>query len=157
MEPLVVIGIILLIVGFILVGIELTIPGFGVPGISGIISLVGGIVLTARNIEEGLTITVIVVAILAVMMTTAMILLKRLKAPFVLEESLKVSGGYLNAADLEYLVGQEGITSTDLKPVGKCKIEGVEFDVRAENRYLERGKKVVVSRIHENTIMVKEV
>ncbi|MBQ8038928.1 MAG: serine protease [Lachnospiraceae bacterium] len=157
METLTTVGIILLIAGFILVGIEMTIPGFGVSGISGIACLVGGILLTARNVEQGLTITVIVVVILAVMLTIAMILLKRVKAPFVLEDSLKAEAGFLNASDLEYLVGKEGVASSDLKPAGKCSIEGVEFDVRAEMRYIERGTKVQISRIRENTIMVKEI
>lgn len=93
-----------------------------------------GILLTAKTVEEGLTITVIVVAVLAVMLTIALTVLKRVKPPIILEDELKGARGYLNSSDLEYLVGKEGIAVTDLKPSGKCKIEGIEFDVRAENR-----------------------
>lgn len=157
MEPLVVLGIILLIAGFILVGIEMVMPGFGAPGISGIVCLVGGIVLTAKSVEEGLTITVIVVVILAVMMTIAMVLLKRVKSPIILDTEIKGTKGYISVSDLEYLVGKEGIAVTDLRPAGKCSIEGVEFDVRTEGRYIMRGDKVRISRIHENMIMVKEL
>ena len=42
MNTVMIIGIILLIAGFVLVGIELVVPGFGAPGISGIICLVAG-------------------------------------------------------------------------------------------------------------------
>lgn len=156
MEPLAVLGLILLIAGFILVGIELLIPGFGAPGITGIICLVGGILCTAKDIEEGLTITVIVVVVLAVMVTLAMTLFKRVKTPFILDTEIKAEKGYINAADLEYLVGKTGIAVTDLRPAGKCDIEGVEFDVRTEGRYIERGGKVRISRIHEHMIIVKE-
>lgn len=156
MEPLAVLGIILIIAGFVLVGIEMVMPGFGAPGITGIICLVGGILCTAKNLEQGLTITVLVVVVLAVMLTIAMTLFKRVKTPFVLDTEIKAEKGYINASDLEYLVGKEGIAVTDLRPAGKCDIEGVEFDVRTEGRYIERGNKVKISRIHEHMIIVKE-
>lgn len=156
MEPLAVLGIILIIAGFVLVGIEMVMPGFGAPGITGIICLVGGILCTAKDLEQGLTITVLVVVVLEVMLTIAMTLFKRVKTPFVLDTEIKAEKGYINASDLEYLVGKEGIAVTDLRPAGKCDIEGVEFDVRTEGRYIERGNKVKISRIHEHMIIVKE-
>lgn len=157
MDILISIGILLLIAGFILVGIEMVVPGFGVPGISGIICLVAGILLTAKDVEQGLTITVIVVVILAVMMTLVMVILKRVKSPIVLDEKLPQEHGFLNASDLEYLVGKEGVVTTDLKPGGKCRIDGIEFDVRSEGNFLEKGTKVRISRIHEKTIMVSGI
>lgn len=156
MEPLVVLGIVLLIAGFVLVGIEMVVPGFGAPGISGIVCLIGGIILTAKSIEEGLTMTVIVVVVLAVMMTVAMVFLKHVKSPIILDTEIKSTKGYISVSDMEYLVGKEGLAVTDLRPAGKCDIEGVEFDVRTEGRYIMRGDKVIISRIHENMIMVKE-
>ena len=157
MEPVVTLGIVLLIIGFILVGIEMVVPGFGAPGISGIVCLIGGIILTAKNIEEGLTITVVVVVILAVMMTVVMVFLKHVKSPIILDTEIKSTQGYISVSDMEYLVGKEGMAVTDLRPAGKCDIEGVEFDVRTEGRYIMRGNKVIISRIHENMIMVKEI
>ena len=150
-------GILFFIAGFILVGIEMAVPGFGFPGISGIICLIAGIVLTAKDVEQGLTITVIVVVILAIMLTVVMMVLKRVKSPIVLEEKLQQEQGFLNASDLEYLVGKEGITTTDLKPSGKCRVEGVEFDVRSEGNFLKKGTKVRISRIHEKNIMVSSL
>lgn len=157
MDTLVGLGILLLIAGFILVGVEMAIPGFGAPGTSGIACLVGGILLTSKSIEQGLTITMIVVVLLAMMLVVILLTLKKVKPPFILEDELKAEGGYLNDSDLEYLVGKEGTAATDLKPAGKCDIEGVEFDVRAEGRYVKKGTKVRISRIHENTIMIKEI
>lgn len=157
MDTLVAWGILLLVAGFILVGVEMVVPGFGLPGLSGIACLIGGILLTAKTVEQGLTITVIVVVLLAVMLTVVLLILKTVKPPFVLEDELKAEHGQLNASDLEYLVGKEGVASTDLKPAGKCDIEGVEFDVRAEGRYIEKGTKVRINRIYENTIMIKEI
>ena len=157
MEPLAILGIILFIAGFVLVGVEFVMPGFGVPGITGILCLGGGILCTAKDVEQGLTITLIIVVVLAVMLTIAMTFFKRVKTPFVLDTEIKAEKGYINAADLEYLVGKEGTAVTDLRPAGKCDIEGVEFDVRTEGRYIERGGKVRISRIHEHMIIVKEM
>ena len=159
MDGLLVIGILLLIAGFILVGTEMVLPGFGVPGISGIICLVIGIILTADTVEEGLTITLVVIVLLAVMFTIILALLhmKKIKPPIVLQEELKAEKGYLSSSDLEYLVGKEGVTVTDLRPAGKCNIDGVEFDVRSEGKYIARGSNVRISRIQGNTLIIKEI
>ena len=68
MDTLMIVGIILFIAGFILIAVEMVVPGFGAPGISGIACLVIGLFLTADTIEEGAFITVIVLALLAIMM-----------------------------------------------------------------------------------------
>ena len=54
-------------------------------------------------------------------------------------------------------MGKEGIATTDLKPIGKCRVEGVEFDVRSEGNLLKKGTKVRISRIHEKNIMVSSM
>ncbi len=158
MDGLMMIGILLLIAGFILVGVEMVIPGFGAPGIIGGICLLGGIFCTAEDVEQGLTITVIVVILLAVMfaITLSMFHMKKIKAPIVLQEELKAEKGYLSASDLEYLVGKDGVASTDLRPAGKCNIDGVEFDVRSEGRYIAKGSKVRIIRVQGNTLIIKE-
>ena len=45
METMELIGIIVLIVGFVLIAVELVVPGFGLPGIGGIVCLVSGVFL----------------------------------------------------------------------------------------------------------------
>ncbi len=155
MEYIVGIGIVLLLIGFVLIGIEMAVPGFGAPGISGIACLIGGIICTADSIEEGLTITIIVVVILAVMMTVAMTLFKRSKAPVVLDTSLHAEESYIDVRDLEYLVGKVGIALTDLRPIGKCDVEGVEFDVKAQSGYISCGSRVQIVRIQEQRIVVR--
>ena len=153
------IGILLFVAGFILMGTEMLLPGFGAPGISGSICLIAGIICTADSIEEGLTITIIVVVILAVMFTMILALfhMKKLKSPIILQEEMDAEKGYLSTSDLEYLIGKEGITTTDLRPAGKCNFEGIEFDVRSEGRYIAKGSKVRISRISGNTLIIKEI
>ena len=125
MTPFEIIGIVLLIVGFVLAGIEMAVPGFGLPGISGIISLVLGIIFTADTVSEGIIMAIIVIVILGVMLAVAMALLgsKKMKSPMVLREDVKGDQGFLESSDLEYLVGKEGVAATDLRPAGKGKRE----------------------------------
>ena len=104
MNTVMVIGIILLIAGFILVGVEMVVPGFGVPGIAGIICLVTGVFLTADSVETGIFITVVVIVILGILMTIIMGFLsqKKFKSPVILDEDLK-AGVPINSSDLNYL------------------------------------------------------
>ena len=152
-----VVGIVLLVLGFILIGVEMVVPGFGAPGIGGITCLILGVIISADSVEEGITITIIVIVLLAVMLTIMLLAMRKIRHPLILEDNMKAEPGFLSGQDLEYLVGKAGIASTDLRPSGKCSIDGVEFDVRTEGNYLSRGTKVMIKKIHENTIIVQEI
>ena len=157
MDMVMIIGLILLIAGFVLAGIEMVVPGFGAPGICGIICLVAGVFLTADSVEAGIFITVVVIVILGILMTVIMGFLsqKKFRSPIVLDEDLK-AGVPINSSDLEYLIRKEGKASTDLKPAGKGNFEGIELDIFSEGPYIKKGTSIVISRINENRLMVKE-
>ena len=157
MDVVMIIGLILLIAGFVLAGIEMVVPGFGAPGICGIICLVAGVFLTADSVEAGIFITVVVIVILGILMTVIMGFLsqKKFKSPIVLDEDLK-AGVSISSSDLEYLIRKEGKASTDLKPAGKGNFEGIELDIFSEGPYIKKGTSIVISRINENRLMVKE-
>ena len=157
MDVVMIIGLILLIAGFVLAGIEMVVPGFGAPGICGIICLVAGVFLTADSVEAGIFITVVVIVILGILMTVIMGFLsqKKFKSPIVSDEDLK-AGVPISSSDLEYLIRKEGKASTDLKPAGKGNFEGIELDIFSEGPYIKKGTSIVISRINENRLMVKE-
>ena len=157
MDVVMIIGLILLIAGFVLAGIEMVVPGFGAPGICGIICLVAGVFLTADSVEAGIFITVVVIVILGILMTVIMGFLsqKKFKSPIVLDDDLK-AGVPISSSDLEYLIRKEGKASTDLKPAGKGNFEGIELDIFSEGPYIKKGTSIVISRINENRLMVKE-
>lgn len=157
MDMVMIIGLILLVAGFVLAGIEMVVPGFGAPGICGIICLVAGVFLTADSVEAGIFITVVVIVILGILMTVIMGFLsqKKFRSPIVLDEDLK-AGVPINSSDLEYLIRKEGKASTDLKPAGKGNFEGIELDIFSEGPYIKKGTSIVISRINENRLMVKE-
>ncbi len=154
-----IIGIIVLIVGFILMAVELVVPGFGLPGIAGIICLLAGVFLTAKTVEEGIFISIIIIVILGILMTVVLGLLshRKLKSPIILD--CEVTGGesFLNSADLNYLLNREGIALTDLRPVGKGEFDGIGLDVYSDGAYIEKGTAVVIHKIMGNRLVVKKI
>ena len=158
MDTVMMIGILFLIAGFILVGVEMVVPGFGVPGISGIVCLMAGIFLTADSIEQGVLITVVVIVALGILMTIIMGFLsqKKFKSPIILDTDVK-AGVPIDSSDLTYLLGKEGVATTDLKPAGKGDFEGVELDIFSEGQYIKKGTRIVISKVNQKKLMVKEL
>lgn len=159
MGTLEILGIVLLVAGFILAAVEMYLPGFGLPGILGGICLVLSIIFTAKSIEQGLVMTIIILCVLILILFAMFFLVfkGKMKSSIILGESVHGSAGYLDESDLKYLLGKEGIASTDLKPAGKGIFEEIEFDVYSENRYIQKGKKIVICSIKNSRLTVKEV
>lgn len=153
-----VIGVVLLIAGFALVGIEMSIPGFGFFGISGIASLVIGVLLTAKTLETGIIMIIVIIVLLAIMMAVIMTLLnsKKAKAPIILKEDVKWDHEFLNTSDMDYLIGKTGVSATALRPSGKGNFDGIYFDVLSDGMYVNKGKKIKIIKIKDNKIIVTE-
>lgn len=159
MEIWMILGIILFIAGFVLVGIEMVIPGFGAPGIGGIACLVAGVFCTADSVEQGVFITVIVLALLAVMVALILWLLSRgkLRSPIILEEEQKKEEGYISSGDLRYLLGKKGVADTDLRPGGVGNFDGISFDVLSDGKYISKGTKLEIIKVNGSKLIVKEI
>ena len=159
MEGLIILGIVLLVIGFVFVGIEMMIPGFGAPGIIGTCCLIAGLFLTAKTVEEGIIILIVVVILLAIMFGIIIVLLTKgkLKSPIILKEKQKKESGYISSSDLEYLLGKKGVASTDLRPAGRAVFDGVEFDVISDGRYISSGDNVEIYRVNNSKLVVREI
>lgn len=158
MEILSIVAIVLLIAGFILIGIEMVVPGFSLPGISGIACLVAGVFLASDSIEEGVIITLIVLALLGIMFVILLFLLSsgKLKSPIILKEEQKTEQGYISSNDLEYLLGKEGIAATDLRPSGMGDFDGVVLDVISGGTYIDKGTPLIIDKVKGSKLIVKE-
>lgn len=157
METIVWIGIALLIAGFVLIGIEMVVPGFGAPGIAGIICLVGGVILVTDSLEEGILVTVVVIVVLGILLAVIMGLMhyRKFKSPIILDTEVRPENDYLESSDLDYLLGREGVATTDLRPSGKGNFDGIELDLLSEGAYIKKGSRIVISRINANKLTVK--
>ena len=114
MDVFMILGIVLLAAGFLFVGIETLIPGFGAPGILGGCCLVAGVFLIADSVQEAVIIVAVVLLLLAVLIFTLVTLLAkgRLKTPIILNDRMNKEEGYISSTDLQYLVGKKGVVTT---------------------------------------------
>ncbi|MGN0265121.1 MAG: NfeD family protein [Oliverpabstia sp.] len=157
MDGLTILGLLCLLAGFIFVGIEMVVPGFSVPGISGIVCLIAGVFLLADTVMEGFFITVIVLALLGILMAVMLYLLSKgkFRSPIILEEEQKSTEGYLSSSDLKYLLGKKGVAMTDLRPTGVGQIDGINFDVISEGNYISAGELVEIIKVEGSKLIVR--
>lgn len=150
--------IICLIAGVALLVVEVFVPGFGLPGISGMVLLVAGVVLTWNNygMAAGLSVSLIALALagIAVSMSIKSASHGRLsRSALILKDETPAADNEALAA----LLGQEGVTTSVLSPVGMAEFDGVRLEVLSECAYLGKDVKVVVHRIEGNHIIVREL
>lgn len=158
MDVFLVLGIVLLLAGFVFVGIETVVPGFGAPGILGTCCIIAGIFLTADTVQEAAVIIAVVLVLLTVMIMTLITLLSKgkLKTPLILNDKMNRQEGYISSVDLQYLIGKSGTAATDLHPAGKVRIEDVEFDVISDGAFLEKGTYVEIYKISNSSLVVRK-
>ena len=166
------IGLFLLGVGLIAVEIFVT-PGFGVPGISGIILTVTSLAIAlVRN--QGLDFSMVtlitmlrsfafvllalICAIILVLVIVKRLYDKKSAYPFIDHDTQDKEKGYtsLDATFTEYLE-KEGTALTDLRPAGFINIEGHRLDAASEGPFISKGTKVKVIDVRENKLIVAEI
>lgn len=165
--------IVIFIIGIILILIEIfAIPGFGVAGISGIILILTGLILTLVDnkgfhfpehaLEQlGTAFATVTIAVF-VGFTGSILLSKRLFTKSVFGQNLslttemKSENGY-TSSDLIFknLIGQTATTYTILRPSGKIIIGDDMYDAVCEYSYLDKGKKVKIIDYQNNQLIVE--
>lgn len=158
MGALQLLGIVVLIIGILLIGVEFYMPGFGLPGIAGIIFTAAGIFLTGRSVQERLVIAVFAIVIIAVMLAISIVIFssKKIKSPIKLDTDLQGKNLFIEEKDMEYLIGKKGLAITDLKPAGKGEFDGVKLDIQSSNYYIKKDSPLVITEVRNNRIIVEE-
>lgn len=146
-----------LVISFIIIGLLLLfaeiliIPGVGVAGILGILSLVGSCVYAF--LEVGTTagiITTVSVVVLLIVMTIYVLRAKTWK-----RISLNTNIDSKAISDVKVSVGDSGKTITRLAPMGQAVIGGESTEVKALEGMIDSNVEVVVVMIDDNKIYVK--
>lgn len=152
--------IVCMLVGVVLLLVEVFMPGFGIPGISGCALLGAGIIMTwiQFGAKVGLGVTVVVLALLTILISIAMRSVakgKLGKSEFVLNDDM--SSEREEKDDMLSLIGEVGEVSTVLRPVGVAEFECGRLNVMTEGEYIERGAKVKITRVDGTNVFVKKV
>lgn len=142
----------LIIVGLLLLFAEiLIIPGVGVAGILGLLSLAGSCVYAF--LEIGNTAGIIVTAVLSVLLVALTVYVLRAKTWKRVSLSTNIESKAV--AEVTVSVGDEGKTLTRLAPMGQALIGDDSVEVKALEGMIDPDMDIVVVMIDDNKIYVK--
>ncbi len=152
--------IICFLIGIGLLILEAFMPGFGAPGITGVVLEVITLVMTW--FEHGpvatLAMLLIVLLVLAIAISTSLrsITSGRLsKSPLVHSQTESNEEGYRSIEDLAVFMDKEGVATSVLRPTGIADFDGVRLNVSSEGDYINAGTKVRIIKVEGAKILVK--
>ena len=152
--------IICFLVGIGLLVTEVFLPGFGLPGISGIILEFVTIFLTwqSHGPIAALGMTIVILAVIAITISIALKSAARgrlSKSSIILNHEESISQGYSATADMDVFLGKEGITTTVLRPAGIAEFDGVRLNVVSEGEFIGARTKVRIEQVEGARILVR--
>jgi membrane-bound serine protease (ClpP class) len=149
-------SIFLFLVGVVFLIVEAFIPGFGIFGVGGLISVSASIVLSAVSTELGLKMLLVsfLVAVCIGFLLFKYLQRKGALRRFVLLDAATKEGGYTSSADLHYLIGKKGSSVTPLRPAGIALIDSSRFDVVSEGSYIPQGVAIKVIKVEGRRVVV---
>lgn len=151
--------VIMMLVGVGLLVFEMYVPGFGVPGISGIVLLVVSFLLLGPTLAQGLVLFAILAAILCVALSICLYSASkgRLSKSKLVLNDVAVSADAAENNDLNYFIGREGVTHTPLRPAGIGEFDGVKLNVVSDGEFIGVDKPIRVLSVKGNRIVVCEI
>ncbi|HEY9068645.1 MAG TPA: NfeD family protein [Candidatus Ozemobacteraceae bacterium] len=149
-------------VGLLLLLAEVfVIPGFGITGISGILAMCAGLVITFGGIYTATYAIAKIIALSIVMIILLYNLGPRLKLfdRFILKEAMTTEAGFVavDAHAFDKLLHLEGLTVSPCRPAGIVRIGQDKYDVSSDGEFIERGRPVTVIAVEGTKIVVREV
>ena len=150
------------LVGIGLLVLEAFMPGFGLPGISGIVMEIVAIALTWVNhgpvAALGLTIIVLSLIAIAISMSLRSATKGRLsRSKIILKERENNEAGYRSAEDMQVFLGKEGETTTVCRPTGMAEFDGVKLNVVSEGEFIPVGTRVRIVLVEGSRIVVRVI
>ena len=126
--PTIVWTLILLVCALGLFVVEILNPGFGLPGIAGIVILAADVYITARTVQEAMILGLIAALIVLIFLVFGARLISKGKLPksLILDQAEE---DYRSSEDLSALLGTTGKTLTVLRPAGMAELGGRKVDV----------------------------
>ncbi|MDD4224810.1 MAG: NfeD family protein [Mariniphaga sp.] len=168
--------ILLFLVGIILLALEIfVIPGFGVAGVSGILLIITGLVLSlienvvfdfrpVNTLRLGVALMTVIIGVFGGFVLSLYLGKKLFSSQSGLFKNLAlntvqdVRDGYLNVdSSFLSLKGKLGKAQTVLRPGGKVLIDGEIYDAVAETGFIDRGEEIVVRKVEAAQLYVERI
>lgn len=154
----------LLALGIILCIVESVVPGFGIFGIMGILCEVAGIITHA--VISGSVAQVFLLIVILLLITSLLFLLFIRSAKYgllaksaIVENKPSIPNDYKLKAEneLKPLIGQEGLTLTECRPVGKIRIGQNTYEAQSKSSIIEKGNVIKVVAIEDARIIIDKI
>lgn len=161
-----VIEIVLFVIGIALLVLEVfVIPGFGIAGVLGILSIVGslflGLISDLPFISWDLVENAVIQLASVFLLTGIMIYVLSKILPqstffnrLVLIDEIKELSGYSSTESKKHLIGIEGKSLTDLRPSGTAILNNERIDVVTEGDYIEHDSEIKVVKVEGSKVVV---
>lgn len=153
-------AILLFLLGIILLAVEVIMPGFGLPGIGGMISIAISIIIAAPNWEAGLISLVLAIVGTIILLLISFKFMKKRKVweRLVLGLNFKKEDGYISQSqDLSKFLGKKGRAFTTLRPAGTAIFEdGTKLDVVTEGDFINKGEKIEIFKVEGIRVVVRK-
>ncbi|MBQ6594610.1 MAG: hypothetical protein IJH78_02995 [Clostridia bacterium] len=150
-------ALLLMIAGYVLIVVEMYIPGFGLPGISGIVLAAIGIVTMRPTGAQTLILVVIMLILLGIALATAMHSIRKgrlNRTSLVLHDAVTEPTGAQEAARMP-APGDEGLTQTALRPAGIVRFGQDKVNAQSEGEFIAADTPVCVLRIEGTHAIVR--
>ena len=152
-------GLIAMIAGYVLLVVEMCIPGFGVPGITGTVLAILGLVVLKPTAIQALVIVGLYVALLCIALAICMhsVSKGRLSKSRLVLNDVATHADAPEHNDLAYFIGRSGTARSTLRPAGIADFDGVRLNVVSEGDFIEPGSTVRVERVEGKRIVVTKI
>ena len=163
-----IIEILLFAIGVVLLLVEIfVIPGFGIPGIVGIVLVIGSLFLglisdfpiVTWDLVENAIIQLATVFVITGVMIFALSKILPHSAFFnrlILVDEIKEQSGYSSKETLKHLIGIEGKALTDLRPAGTAILNNERIDVVTEGDYVSHDSEIKVIKVEGSKVVVEK-
>ncbi len=154
--------VLLFVLGIVLVVVEIIMPGFGVAGGLGMLSLLVGVVVAAQVVSP--LVLTLMIAVVLILITGMLIWLYnsatkggRISKLLLLNSKTGKEEGYNSVKDLRALIGREGIALTILRPTGTGEFGEMRLDVIADGEFIAKGSPIKIIDIEGFRILVAKI
>jgi len=154
MEIAIVIVLLLVAVSLFLLEMFL-IPGLSIAGIGGLLFLAGGVYYAYAFIGPEAGHLTLFGAF--VMMTIAIVIFIRSKALEKMSLKTEIDGKNDPMKGMELQVGDIGITSSRLAPMGKIRVNGHVVEARAIDDFIDQDVSVVIIKVQSTNVLVERI
>ena len=146
------------LLGMILIIVEVFLPGFGLPGIGGIVLVGAGVVMVGMHFGSLTAVgtLLVIIAVLAVLISWVLRQASRggKRSDLFLQERDEL---HTQQEDMKVLVGKAGTTTSVLRPAGIGDFDGVRLNVVTEGGFIEKGQPIEIVRVDGSRIVVRPV